>query len=63
MVNYNTALFDVIPINYRVPESSYQAGDKFVMGVTYEWGGQIASRDFTVIVYSEQNLEIKDIKG
>jgi hypothetical protein len=57
------ALWDSIPINWYVPKNMYEAGDKFTMGVTYNWGGQAASRDFSVVVYSQQNLEIKDVKG
>ena len=46
-----------------VLEKDYEAGDKFTMGVNFEWGGQAASRDFSVVVYSQQNLEIKDLNG
>jgi len=62
LVSYSK-VFDSIPINWFVPEKNYTAGDKFNIGVTYNWGGQAASRDFSVVIYSSQNLEIKDIKG
>jgi len=45
-------LYDSMPINHMVRESSYEAGDVFNIGVQYDWGGQIASRDFSVVVYS-----------
>jgi len=62
LVSYKS-IWDSIPINWHIPEDSYEAGDTFNVGVEYDWGGQIASRDFSVIVYSQQNLEIKDTDG
>lgn len=38
VVSYEV-IYDSIPINYMIPYSSYQAGDKFVLGTQYNWGG------------------------
>jgi hypothetical protein len=40
-----------------VNETDYEAGDQFELRVRYDWNGSPA-RDFTVKVYSKQELHI-----
>jgi hypothetical protein len=63
LFDYGIYIFDSIQINYMLQENKYEAGDTFKIYVQYDWGGQMASRDFSVIIYSQQNLEIKDLNG
>ena len=41
----------------------YEAGDNITISVTYNWRGQAAARDFSVVVYSAQDIEIFDQNG
>lgn len=48
----------------QILESEYEAGDKIILEVTYDWFDGYSSipesaRDYTIKVYSKQNLEIK----
>jgi hypothetical protein len=45
-----------------VEESSYRAGDTFTLKVQYKWYTNPV-RDYTVGVYSSQDLEVKDSRG
>ena len=47
---------------YLVKEADYEAGATFRFKVDYRWYGYSAE-DFTVKVYSKQDLEVKDQKG
>jgi hypothetical protein len=51
-------------LNYplMVEESSYRAGDTFTLKVQYKWYTNPV-RDYTVGVYSSQDLEVKDSRG
>ena len=42
--------------------TDYNAGDTFKVRARYEWLGA-PDKDYTVKVYSKQNLEIKDSRG
>jgi hypothetical protein len=42
--------------------TSYNGGDKFKVVVQYTWDQQPA-KDYTVKIYSKQNLEVKDANG
>jgi len=52
---------------FKYEEANYVAGDTFLIDVTYDWKGISSSehpnRDYTLKVYSKQNLEIKDSKS
>lgn len=54
---------EALPSPLLVREAHYSAGDKFKLITKYEWHGQLVSRDFTVSVYSKQNLAITDKYG
>lgn len=43
-------------------ESEYEAGDEITITVLYDWVGRM-SRDYTVSVYSKQDLEVLDEDG
>jgi hypothetical protein len=45
-----------------VEEADYEAGDVFTLTVTYDWIGRM-SRDYTISVYSSQDLEVLDEEG
>lgn len=45
-----------------VEEADYAAGDVFTLTVTYDWIGRM-SRDYTISVYSSQDLEVLDEEG
>lgn len=42
-----------------VAEANYEAGDEFWMYVEYWWVG-FAKQDFTVLVYSAQDISVTD---
>lgn len=46
----------------HVPQANYTAGDEFSLQVSYNWFGA-TKEDFTVKVYSKQDLVIKDSSG
>ena len=48
--------------NYPLLVNSYSAGVVFKIAVQYTWFGSVAP-DYTVSVYSKQNLEIKNQGG
>ena len=45
-----------------VEESDYSAGTEFTLKVQYKWW-ENNIRDYTVKVYSEQDLDVKDSRG
>lgn len=45
-----------------IVSANYNAGDTFYLKVQYDWKGSVGN-DYTVKVYSKQNLEIKDERG
>lgn len=45
------------------PDRCYKAGDTFKVKVKYNWNGSLGSRDFSVVVYSKQEIEVKDKSG
>ena len=47
------------PYSVIIPESDYRAGKTLIFYVKYEWMGSPAP-DYTVSVYSKQNLEVVD---
>ena len=49
-----------MPVMVEVPD--YEAGDVFTLTVTYDWIGRM-SRDYTISVYSSQDLEVLDEEG
>lgn len=50
-----------------VVQGSYSAGDTFYIAVQYNWNlydyRSYPFQDFTLHVYSKQNLEVKDDRG
>lgn len=45
-----------------VAENDYEAGDVFTMEINYTWDFFMA-RDYTIKVYSSQELEVRDSNG
>jgi hypothetical protein len=43
--------------------NQYLAGDVLTVKVQYDWHGNSGANDYTVSMYSRQNLEIKDSSG
>lgn len=41
-------------------EDSYSAGDKFTIKVWFDWNWKASARDYSVVVYSKQNIQILD---
>lgn len=46
-----------------ISEAQYKAGDKIRLEVIYSWMLGVAPRDYTIMVYSKQDLKIKDANG
>ena len=46
-----------------IQEADYEAGDVFTMNVGWDWGFGPEAQDFSVLVYSTQDLEVKDSNG
>lgn len=46
-----------------VEEADYEAGDIFEITVNFDWGLGPEAQDYSVLVYSSQDLEVKDAKG
>lgn len=43
-----------------LPEMGYKAGDTFIVKLMYDWGAMNEDvRDFTLKLYSKQNIDIK----
>ena len=59
---YSRDDFELFHWPVQVLASNYSAGDKFLITVQYTWGGYPA-RDYTVKVYSKQDLSILDSDG
>lgn len=60
--------YDAYHLPVQVLSSSYSAGDKFIMTVTYDWTYGTSSypwiaQDYTLKAYTKHNLEIKDSLG
>lgn len=58
--------YDLFHRPYYVAESEYAAGDKFILEVQYDWTygwSNYPGNDYTLKIYSKQNLEIKDENG
>jgi len=58
--------YDIYHWPIQVIESNYTAGDKFIITVQYNWQfglGRYPARDYTVKVYSKQNLSVLDSQG
>lgn len=64
----NLYYYDAYHIPVQVTSGSYSAGDKFIMTVAYDWEYGSSSypwkaQDYTLKIYSKENLEIKDADG
>lgn len=46
------------PFWYTAQQSDYGIGDTFTISVQYDWNSQSVSRDYSVIVYAQQNIAI-----
>jgi len=46
-----------------IAEADYEAGDTWTFEIDYWWFSGRTPRDYTVKVYSSQDLEVKDKKG
>ena len=48
------------PFWYTAQQGRYKSGDSFTIKVQYNWNSQAVARDYSVVVYSQQNIEIVD---
>ena len=46
-----------------IQEADYNAGDVFRINVGWDWGFGPEAQDYSVLVYSTQDLEVKDSNG
>ena len=46
-----------------IQESAYEAGDAFTIKVGWNWGIGPEAQDYSVLVYSTQDLEVKNDWG
>jgi len=53
---------DMVNMPILVQEGSYSSGTTFTLKIGYKWWNNPV-RDYTVGVYSSQDLEIKDSRG
>ena len=54
---------EIQPYWFTAIEGSYRAGDRFEVKVKYNWNSQQVARDYSVIVYSQQKIVIRDENG
>ena len=46
-----------------IPEGEYEAGDVFLIRVDWDWGWGPEAQDYSVHVYSTQDLQVVDDRG
>ena len=61
LIDIDESLYFTKPL--LVLEKDYSAGDKFSINVQFDWGLGLSAEDYTVKVYSIQDLQVKDNKG
>ena len=59
----NVYYFDYLNYPYLIEEADYEAGDVFKLNVDYFYFSSPVKRDYTVKVYSKQDLSIVDEDG
>ena len=55
--------FQIFSEPFMVEEANYEAGDTFEITVNFDWGFGPEAQDYSVLVYSSQDLEVKDANG